>query len=133
MSGAAKGRADVDRADPLEQKLRELLRPAGHPAIVCHELRHVRSDVRRAGAGRRDDRLVAVEDLHESPGQRPRLVQMAGVEVHLPAAGLLARELELETGAVEDACGRTPDLRRERVSETGDEESVRQAGIGFIR
>ena len=93
----------------------------------------MRPNVRGAGAGRCDDRLEAVEDLHESLRQRPRLVQMAGVEVHLAAAGLLARELELETRPVEDARGRPPHVGRERVRETGNEESVRHARIGFIR
>ena len=73
----------------------------------------------------RHDRLVAVEDLDESSSQAPCLVHVAGVEVHLPAAGLLAREFELDAGALEDAHRRTADLRRERVGETRDEESVR--------
>jgi hypothetical protein len=51
---------------------------------------------------------------------------MAGVEVHLPAARLLAQELELDAGAFEDSDRRPPDLGRERVRKTGDEESRRQ-------
>ncbi len=90
----------------------------------------MRPDVRGAGAGRRHDRLVAVEDLDESSGQRPRLVHVAGVEVHLSAAGLLARELELDPGALEDPHRRPPDLRRERVGETRDEECVRHYRCG---
>ena len=101
--------------------------------IVGHELRDVRSDVPGAGAGRRHDRLVTLEDLHESPGKPPRLVHVAGVEVQLPAAGLLARKLELDPGAFEHSHRRPPNLRRERVGKTGDEESVRQGRIGFIR
>ena len=87
-------------------------------------------DVRGAGAGRRHDRLVAVEHLDESSGQGPCLVHVAGVEVHLAAACLLTREFEVDSRTLEDPHRRPPDLRRERVGETRDEECVRHCRCG---
>ena len=107
---------------PLDEELRELARPAGDAAVVVDELRDVPPHVCGARARRRHDRLEAVEDLDEPPGQEPCFVDVAGVEVHLAAARLLARELDLEPDAVEDPHRRAPDLRRERVRETRDEE-----------
>ena len=115
-------------ASALDQELRELPRPARHAVIVGHEAGDVRSNVRGAGAGGRHDRLVGVEDLDESSSQRLRLVHMTGVEVHLAAAGLLARELHLDSATLEDFHRRAPDRRRERVGETRNEESVRHHG-----
>jgi hypothetical protein len=81
-------------------------------------------DHRDARAGRADDGVRArlAERAHEPPDQRDRLAAVAGVRVHLAAAGLLAREDDLVPEPLEHGDGRLPGLREERVVQAGDEE-----------
>ena len=95
----------------------------GNAAIVAAEQAgEVLPHLRRARARRRHDRVEAVEDLDEPPGELLRLAGVAGVGVHLAAAGLLERKHDLDPEPLEHGHGRLPDLREERVGEARDEE-----------
>src|SRR5512133_4271328 len=50
-----------------------------------------------AGRRRRDHHLRIGEHTDESPSEFPRLVAVTGIEVHLPAAGLLSRKVDRVT------------------------------------
>ena len=78
--------------------------------------------LRRARARRGHDRFEPVEDLDEPAGEQLRLAGVAGIGVHLAAAGLLEREHDLDPEPLEHGDGRLPDLREERVGEARDEE-----------
>ena len=78
--------------------------------------------LRRARAGRRHDRVEAVEDLDEAAREQLGLAGVAGVGVHLAAARLLEREHDLDPEPLEHGHGRLADLREERVGEAGDEQ-----------
>ena len=118
----------MSSSPPRSTRNSESSRSPGNAPILVEELRDVSPQVCGARARRRHDRLEAVEDLHEPPSQDPCFVDVAGVEVHLAATRLLDRELNLEADAIEDRHRRAPDLRRERVRETRDEEPVRHGG-----
>jgi hypothetical protein len=110
-------RPHVLHAEPIDQKLGQLEHRwalAGSELLTQH-----------AGAGcrRRHNDLGAVEDAGEAPRQRHALARIAGVHVHLPAAGLLEREVHLAAQPLEQAHRRAARLREERVVEAGDEEA----------
>ncbi len=75
----------------------------------------------------RDDGLVGREDLDEAPDQRDRLPLVAGVEVHLAAAGLLPRELDLVPEALEQLDRGPPGLGKKGVVEAGDKQRYAHA------
>ena len=77
------------------------------------------ADARR---GRGDDDIVGGEDIEEPLRECARLVAVAAVEMHLPAARLLLGEHDLMTQALEDLHGRLRRLGKQRVAEAGDEE-----------
>jgi len=81
-----------------------------------------------AGAGRGHDRLVAGEHVHEAARERSGLALVAGVVVHLPAAGLLLRELDPVAEALEQPDDRLAGLGEHRVVEAGDEQGDTHAG-----
>ena len=61
---------------------------------------------------------------------QPRgLGAVAGVEVHLPAAGLLEREVDLAAQPLEQPHHRAPGAREERVVEAGDEQGDTHGGL----
>jgi len=73
--------------------------------------------------GRGGDHHLAVrEHRHEPAYERHGLVRVTAVEVHLPAAGLLARKVDLHAEALQEADRRLPGLREQGVVEAGDEE-----------
>ena len=78
-----------------------------------------RSDTR---PGRRDDRVEGGERADVPLDQRQRLALVAGVHVHLTAAGLLVREDDLVAEPLEQPDGRLPDLREHGVRQAGDEQ-----------
>ena len=78
--------------------------------------------LRCTGAGRRHDRVEAVEDLHEAARELLRLARVARVGVHLAAAGLLGGKHDLDPEPLEHGHGCLSDLREERVGEARDEE-----------
>ena len=95
-------------------------RPAGDalgigPRAAPDVLPHLRG----ARAGRRHDGVEAREDLDEPPRERSRHVRVAGVRVQLAAAGLLAREDDLDPEPLEHA-SRSP------ARPTGSSVSARQ-------
>src|SRR5215212_539235 len=124
-------RAYVRDLEPLHQELRELedpwgegLHPLGEPSVSRQLCRHGvefadHPDARARGG---HDGLVGREGIHEAPYQGYRLALIAGVEVHLAAAGLLERELDLMAQPLEESHGRPARLGKERVVEARDKE-----------
>src|SRR5829696_2240041 len=115
----------------LHQKFRELEHPGGEHLHVVEEL-FVVGEIRGhrvelahhadARARRRDYRLVALEDLDEAPDEGDGFPLIPGVEVHLAAAGLFGGEHDLVAEALEQAHGRPPRLREQRVVKARDEQ-----------
>jgi hypothetical protein len=125
------GRADVLHPEAPDEELGELedargeiadLRGerlvaglGGHPLVaLAHH--------RRARPAGRDDRLGGAEHANEAPHEPDRLVPVARVGVHLTAARLLEREVDLDTHALEHGHRGAPGLGEQRVVEAGDEE-----------
>ena len=75
-----------------------------------------------ARGGGRDHHLGVMEDLHEATNERDGLALVAGVEVHLAAAGLLAPELDGVAQPLQHLNGGTAGLRKQRVVEAGDKQ-----------
>ncbi len=100
------------RRDPPRQVARGQI--GDDPVVVA--------DHRRARPRRRDDGVVAGEDVDEPLDQRDAGVLVARVEMHLAAARLLGRELDLVTESPQHADHRLPDLREEQVVVAGDEQ-----------
>ena len=93
--------AEVRHPELPDQELRELedlrgeLFDAGGEALVVREVGGhgvELADHAHAGARGRYYGVVVLEDLDEAPDERYRLALVAGVEVHLAAAGLLERK-----------------------------------------
>jgi hypothetical protein len=119
---AAKAGTDVLDAAAVDEELRQLPGALGQSISVAREAGQVRANVCHARPGRRDDGLVRAEHVHEAPGEPARLVDVAGVEVHLPATRLLGRKSDGDPLMLEQLDGRLPHLRRERVRQARDEE-----------
>src|SRR3712207_3038713 len=68
-----------------------------------------------AGVGGGDDGLVRQEDLDEAPHEGYRLALVAGVEVHLPAAGLGEGKLDFVPEPLEHLDCRPAGLWKERA------------------
>ena len=129
-------RADVLHAEDVDEQLAELVhaRPdrrdlAGQP-VVLRQLGQARvavADHRGARSRRGDDRVVLAEHADEPARQRHGLQLVAGVRVHLPAAGLLLREDDLVPEPLEQPHHGLPRLREERVVEACDEERYAQS------
>ena len=109
-------------AEPVDEELRELERPRRDAVGIVGVLGDVRPDVRGAGPGRRHDGVEAGEHLDEPLRERRRDVRMTRVQVELPAAGLRARERDLDAEPLEKRDGGAPDGRLQRVRQAGDEE-----------
>src|SRR5438034_8417220 len=75
----------------------------------------VDADHRRARAGRRDDHVVAGERVDEPFDERNARLLVAGVEVHLAAARLFRRELDVMTEAAHQPHDRLADLWEQEV------------------
>ena len=101
-------RADVGHAEDVDEELaqlvdlrrdrRDALRQARVDAAVGRQAgdeRVIATDHRRARARRRDDGVIAGERVDEPLDERDARVLVARVEVHLAAAGLLGRELDV--------------------------------------
>jgi L-rhamnose isomerase / sugar isomerase len=123
------GSADVVQPEALDEELAQLQHtrrqrldltlqrrvPLGERRVVVPN----RPDAR----GRRSNHHLRVgEHANESAGQRPGFNPVAGVEVHLSAAGLSGRKLDLVPESLEQTNRRDACLRHERVREAGDEE-----------
>ena len=106
---------------------------ASSPAASRHG-RVLVADRADARARRRDDRLTALgerplEDVDVVPHEARRVVLVAGVRVHLPAARLRLREDDLVAEPLEDGHGGPGDVGEEDVAEAGDEEGDPHAGL----
>ena len=122
-------RADVLETEAADQQLaqledprRELLDLALENGVALGERRVVLAHGAHARGGGSHDDLGAGEHAHEPARQRPGLVPVAGVQVQLAAAGLLAPELDLVAEPLEHPHGGRAGLRRDRVGQARDEE-----------
>ena len=118
--------ADILDPEPADEQLRQLEHARRELGAQLAHGAHAR---RR----RRDDSLEPVEDPREAGAERERLVAVAAVQVQLPAAGLLAREDDLVAEPLQHGDRRLRRLRKQRVTETGDEEADAHAPDHRIR
>src|SRR5581483_10440152 len=107
-------RADVLDSERVDEELGQLEDARAERRRLAHE-----ADARRRG---RDDDVVVAEHRFEAARERGRLVLVAAVRVHLAAAGLLERELDLVAEALEELDDRAAGGGKERVVEAGEEE-----------
>jgi len=103
-------RTDVLEAEAIDQQLGQLNHARrqrlhlGRQRSVAGDLGHAPVVVAHhpdAGRRRRDHQLAVGEGAHEAPDQRDRLLGVAGVEVHLPAAGLFEWEVHCDAQPLE--------------------------------
>ena len=123
--------ADVLDAEHVGQQLGQLVAAAGHglgPAgqqLVAGPPGHhgvLVPDRARARPRRHHDRVVpALEHLDVAPDQRQRVALVAGVHVHLAAAGLGLGEVNLVAEPLEKGDGGLPDVGEQRVGQAGHE------------
>ena len=133
---------DVGHAQDIDQELRQLVGLRGHRGGPVLEVgraelaRHAgvlvpdRADAR---AGRGHDRVVALERLDEGADDGHRLARVTGIDVHLPAAGLGERRVDIDPGPAQHLDRREPDVGLERVDQTGREQRDphRRAACGW--
>ena len=96
--------------------------PAQQADIRIGDERVVMADHRRARPGGRDDGVVAGECVGEPLHERHAGILVAAVEVHLAAACLLDREVDLVAEPPEKPDHRAADLGKERVVVAGHEQ-----------
>jgi L-rhamnose isomerase / sugar isomerase len=121
--------ADVVDTQPVDEELAQLeharsQRPdlAFQPGVPISKRRIGVAHGADARCGRSNDDLRVGEHANEPAGERAGLVAVAGVEVHLPTAGLSVRKLDVVTQSLEEPNRRDAGLRHERVREAGDKE-----------
>jgi hypothetical protein len=114
--------ADVLDAEPADQELGELDNPGAElgkrgiePGVFVAHGGH-------AGRRRANDDLRAREDLREAAREHKRLGPVPSVEMHLAAARLRLREVDLVPEPLEQTDDRDSSLRTERVVQARDEE-----------
>ena len=117
-SGGSRRGAGSARRRRRRRARRSGTRSARRPAARARRARTWRG----AGGRRRDDRIGPGEDAAEALDQRKPLVAVAGVEVHLAAAGLLLPELDGAAQPLQQLHHRPPGAREQGVVEAGDEE-----------
>ena len=81
---------------------------------------HLNSGYAREGAALAQRFARVFVGAGEALRERRSLARVARVHVHLPAAGLLEREVDLAAKAFEQPNDRVPGLGEQRVVETGD-------------
>ncbi len=91
--------------------------------IVRQGLGVVRPRHADAGAGRRDDVVVALEGLDEMAGEHCRVGGVAAVESRLAAAGLRVRYLDTASGIAQQLERGEADAGAHRIDQAGDEEA----------
>ena len=135
-------RADVLHAEHVDQELRQLVDARGHRGdlggepLVAGQLgdpRVVVAHHRRARPRRCDHRLRAAEDPHEAARQGDGLALVAGVEVHLAAAGLLQREVDLVAEPLQQPHDRLPSRGEHGVVEARQEQGGTHVARVFPR
>ena len=122
-------RAHVLDPQPVDQQLGELehagskCRDGAREGLVARSGDGVLlADHRGARSRRAGDDVVRLERLDGAPHERERLAPVAGVPVHLPAAGLPGREDDVVPEPAEHRRGRGAGLREEGVVEARDED-----------
>jgi hypothetical protein len=137
-NGVREKSADVGDAEFIDEQLREFenawqqfIDSAGDGGIARYggHLRIVVANHGDAGGGGDADRLVVAEDFEEVPHQRHGFGLVAGVVVHLAAAGLGLAELDGVSQALEHGYDGPAGLWEERVVVAGDEEGNVQGGL----
>src|SRR6478735_6218759 len=132
-------------ADPehVDEQLGELVGAGGdhlgtgREGLVAGPARHGRvlvADRTDARARRRDDRVAALgerplEDVDVVAHEARRVVLVAGVRVHLPAARLRLREDDLVAEPLEEGHRGAGDVGEQHVAEAGDEEGDPHVGL----
>ena len=111
----------VDAETPYEQ-LGELGGALEHGMRDAEQLRVQLTDDADARRRRGDDRVEPGERVDEPPRQHRGVGLIAGVEMHLAAAGLLRRELNLVAEPLEDPARRADRIREHRVGDAGREQ-----------
>lgn len=136
------GRPDIGDAEDIDQELGELVYDRGEhvdvglqlriscahrdvPVLVTH-----RAD---AGGGRRYDRVEPVEGCDEVAYRRYRLLCIAGIDEHLPAAGLLDREFDVASESPQQSHNSFRRLREQHVVEAGGQQRDPHAHAGVRR
>lgn len=136
--GVRKKSADIGDAEFIDKQLGEfenarqqLVDSAGDGGVGGggRHLRIMIANHGNAGGGRDADGLVVAEDLEEVAHQRHRFGLVAGVVVHLAAAGLGLAEFDGMPQALEHSHDGSTGLREERVVVAGDEEGDVQGGL----
>ena len=122
---------DVHDAEHVHKKLAELVDvrrdrlDTAHQGGVTGALRHelVLFTCRcHTGAGRGNHGVITAECVHERSHDRDRLGDVAGVDVHLAAAGLGAREVDVHPEPAKQLDGGLTCLREHRVVQAGHEQ-----------
>ena len=103
-----------DAGDGLGQRLVTGLRGQGGVLVADHA---------DTGSGRADHGVVRREGLGVPPDQRIRLRPVAGVDVHLTAAGLGHREVDVVPEPLEQPHHRLARLRERRVVDAREEQA----------
>ena len=106
------GGADVLDPEHVDEELRQLEHPLRAPRS--------RRNARRRPTARRP--FESANTRSKRSASAIAVVGVAGVAVHLPAAGLRLREVDLDPEALEQLHHRAPRAREQRVVEAGDEE-----------
>jgi len=124
-------RPDVLHPENINKQLRQLERARGDglgppgQLLVTEPARHHRMLMphrARARGGRHDHHLAVLEDVHVPADQRQGLAQVAGVGVHLPAAGLLRRKRHLVTEPFQQPYGGPAHAGEQAVGQAGHEQ-----------
>jgi len=133
--GVGEGCADVFQAETVDEQLRELKDAGQKAANVCEEggivfgLRDqlvVLAHHGDAGGGGDADSFGIAKDFDETADERNGFTMVAGVVVHLAAAGLLDGEVDGVAETFKQARDGDARLREEGVVITGDEEGDAQ-------
>jgi len=105
----------VDPGGEVGDRRREHRVRSGQPGVRLAHHRHARP-------GRRHHGVVPAEGVDEATDQRHRLGPVPAVGVHLPAAGLVGRELDGVAEPFQDAYHGASGVREHQVVHAGDEE-----------
>ena len=118
-------------ADQLEAARRQLLRARPHLWIILEQHRIMLAQHARAGAGRRNDIVEALERLDHLARDRLGVGAVAGIIGGLAAADLRLRHLDLAARAFEQLDRREADGGAEKIHKAGDEKAdAKGPGLG---
>jgi L-rhamnose isomerase/sugar isomerase len=123
------GGADIVEPEPVDEKLAQLEHTRSERLDLALQrgvpISQGRVEVAHGAdarcRGSHDDVRVG-ENANEPAGERACFIPVSGIEVHLPAAGLSVRKLDLVTESLEQPNRRDAGLGHEGVRKAGDEE-----------